>query len=347
MTSVVTQRLRVGVVGLGRLGYRYARDIASRIPETRLVAVSDLRPDAVARAGDEFDVTGRYLDAAELVADPSVDAVVLVTSSGAHRDPAILCARAGKPTFCEKPPALTLSDAIDMREAVEASGSYFQLGFMRRFDSGYIQARQRLLAGTIGRAVLFKSTSRDPAPPSLEYADRSNSGGMILDLGIHDFDLARFFVGEVEVVSAVGDALAHPELRTVGDIDTAVVSLRFTNGALGVIDLSRNAVYGYDVRTEILGEQGALRVGSLDQTPLQILTAGQVAHDTVPGFMERFSAAYTAQLRDFARNVLAARPTPVSIHDGVEALRVALAVRRSLKSGHPVEVASVSAEDAD
>ena len=189
--------------------------------------------------------------------------------------------------------------------------------------------------------MLFKSTSRDPGPPPLAYADPSNSGGLILDLGIHDFDLARFFMGEVRTVSAIGGTFAHPELATVGDIDNAVVTLTFHDGRLGIVDLSRNGVYGYDVATELLGDAGALRVGHLRETPLAVMTKNSVTHDTVPGFMERFALAYTAQLQDFAQNVLLGRPAPVTIDDGIEAMRVALAARQSLVTGRPVEVGSV------
>ncbi|MBX7187044.1 MAG: Gfo/Idh/MocA family oxidoreductase [Vicinamibacteria bacterium] len=335
-------RLRVGLIGLGRLGRVYARDLASRIGETRLAAVCDPIDEVVSEVADEFEVGGRHTRAEDLIADPGVEAVVIVTPTRTHRDLAVLCARAGKPAFCEKPAALSLGDALAMKEAVERSGSFLQMGFMRRFDSGYVAARARLSAGDIGKAVLFKSSSRDPQPPPLAYADPRSSGGLILDLGIHDFDLARFFMGEVGTVSAIGGALAFPELATVGDIDNAVVTLTFRDGRLGVVDLSRHGVYGYDVSTEILGDAGALRVGALRETPLSWLTRNNVSHDTPPGFLDRFAAAYTAQLADFARNVLLGRPAPVSIDDGIEALRIALAARQSLTTGRPVEVASVA-----
>ncbi len=336
------RRLRVGLIGLGRLGGVYARDLASRILETRLVAVCDPRDEVVSAAADEFEVTGRHSRAEELIRDPNVDAVVIVTPTSTHKDLALLCARAGKPAFCEKPAALTLGDARAMKAAAEQTGAFLQMGFMRRFDPGYVAAHARLSEGRIGRAVLFKSTSRDPGPPPLAYADPRNSGGLILDLGIHDFDLARFFMGEVATVSAIGGTFAHPELAAVGDIDNAVITLTFHDGRLGVVDLSRNGVYGYDVFTEILGDAGALRVGYLRETPLAVMMSNAVTHDTVPGFLDRFAAAYTAQLRNFAQNVLLGRPAPVTMDDGIEAMRVALAARQSLSSGRPVEVASVA-----
>lgn len=343
MSSGTRKRLRVGVIGLGRLGRIYARDIASRIPETTLVAVSDVLASAVDEVGGEFDVPGRYADAAELIKDPAVDAVVIVSPTSTHKDLSIASTRAGKPTFCEKPPALSLAQTLEMKTAIEATGTFFQMGFMRRFDPGYAAARKRLSDGQIGKVVLFKSTSRDPYRTSLEYADPRSSGGMILDMGIHDFDLARFFMGEVKTASAIGGTLAYPELKTVGDIDNAVVSLTFADGSLGVVDLSRNGIYGYDIATELLGDAGTLRIGYLRETPLYVMTKNSIAHDTVPHFMERFASAYTTQLQNFARNVLEKRPAPVTIDDGVEAIRIAIAANQALVSGVPVEVGSVTA----
>ena len=343
MSSGAKKRLNVGVIGLGRLGRIYARDIASRIPETRLVAVADVVETAVKEVAEEFDVKGRYTDPAALVNDKDVEAVVIVSPTSAHKDQSILATRAGRPTFCEKPPALSLAQALEMRDAVNATGTFFQMGFMRRFDPGYAAARARLSEGKIGKVVLFKSTSRDPYRTSLEYADPKSSGGMIMDMGIHDIDLARWFMGEVKQVTAVGGTLAYPELKTVGDIDNAVVSMTFSNGALGIVDLSRNGIYGYDISTELLGDAGTLRIGYLRETPLYVMTKNSIAHDTVPHFMERFAIAYTTQLQDFARNVLQGRKPTLTIDDGVEAIRIAVAAGQAFASGKTVDVASVTA----
>jgi predicted dehydrogenase len=164
---------------------------------------------------------------------------------------------------------------------------------------------------------------------------------MLLDMGIHDFDLARWFMGEVATVSAVGATIAYPELATVGDIDNAVVTLTFANGTIGAIDLSRSGIYGYDIATEILGLEGTLRIGYLRETPVMLLTKNSVAHDTVPYFMERFRDAYTLQLQNFAQNVLRDRMPPVTIDDGLEALRIGIAATRAQQTGVPVAVAAV------
>jgi predicted dehydrogenase len=190
---------------------------------------------------------------------------------------------------------------------------------------------------------VFKSTSRDPFRPSLEYANPKSSGGMLLDMGIHDFDLARWFMGEVRTVSTIGATIAYPELATVGDIDNAVASLTFASGKLGVVDLSRSGIYGYDISTEILGLEGTLRIGYLRETPVMLMTKNSVAHDTVPYFMERFRDAYTTQLQNFAQNVQQDRPAPITIEDGMEALRIGVAATRAHETGRSVVVSAIKA----
>ena len=282
-----------------------------------------------------------YPEPEALLDDPAVEAVVIVSPTHTHRPLAVASLQRGKPTFCEKPPALTLAETAALEKEVERTGVFFQMGLMRRFDAGYAAARRQVREGVVGVPVVFKSSSRDPKRTSLEYADPRSSGGMIIDMGIHDFDLARWFMGEVETVHTVGGTLAYPELKTVGDIDNAIISLVFADGNLGVVDLSRNGIYGYDISTEILGTQGTLRIGYLRETPLLVMTANHVAHDTVPYFMERFAGAYTAQLADFVDNVRLGRPAPVTIRDGMQAMRIAVAATRACASRQPVAVASV------
>ena len=251
---------------------------------------------------------------APLIDDPGVDAIVIVTPTHVHREQVIAAAGRKKPTFCEKPPALSLDEVAEMKAAIERSGMFFQMGFMRRFDAGYAAAKKQIEAGRIGMPLVFKATSRDPFRPSLEYANPTSSGGMLIDMGIHDFDLARWFMGDVDRVAAIGATIAYPELETVGDIDNAIASLTFTSGKLGVVDLTRSGIYGYDISTEILGLEGTIRIGYLRETPIMIMTKKDgVSHDTVPYFMERFRDAYTNQLQNFAQNVLQ-RP-PAADHD--------------------------------
>jgi inositol 2-dehydrogenase len=336
------KRLNVGVIGLGRLGRVYVRDLAGRIPETRVVAVADPIGNLAKEIAAEFDVPKSYADPMAMIDDKSVDAIVIVTPTHIHREQVIAAAKSKKPTFCEKPPALSLAEVAEMKAAIEKSGMFFQMGFMRRFDAGYAAAKKAIDAGRIGQPLVFKATSRDPFRPSLEYANPASSGGMLIDMGIHDFDLARWFMGDVQKVSAIGATIAYPELATVGDIDNAIASLTFTSGKLGVVDLTRSGIYGYDISTEILGLEGTIRIGYLRETPIVVMTkAHGVSHDTVPYFMERFRDAYTNQLQNFAQSVLQGRPAPITIDDGMEALRVGVAATRARESGVSVTVADI------
>ena len=336
-------RLNVGVVGVGRLGRVYVRDLAGRIPETRVAAVSDPAGALAKEIAAEFDVPKSYEDPMAMIDDPAVDAIVIVTPTHTHRELVIAAAGRGKPIFCEKPPALALSEIAEMKTAIEKSGVFFQMGFMRRFDPGYAAAKKEIDAGRIGMPLVFKATSRDPFRPSLEYANPASSGGMLIDMGIHDFDLARWFMGDVRTVAAIGATIAYPELESVGDIDNAIASLTFSSGKLGVVDLTRSGIYGYDISTEILGLEGTIRIGYLRETPITVMTkAHGVSHDTVPYFMERFRDAYTNQLQNFAQNVLQQREPPITIDDGMEALRVGVAATRARESGTTVTVADVT-----
>jgi inositol 2-dehydrogenase len=341
MTIARKGRLAVGLVGLGRLGRVYARDLASRIAETRLVAVADPAGSLAHEVAEQFDVPRHYTDPFALIDEAAVDAVVIVSPTDTHREVVIAAAQRGKPTFCEKPPALSLEEVAAMQEAIARSGTFFQMGFMRRFDAGYASAKKQIEAGRIGTPLVFKSTSRDPFRPSLEYANPKSSGGMLIDMGIHDFDLARWFMGDVGTVATIGATIAYPELATVGDIDNAVASLTFSSGKLGVVDLSRSGIYGYDIATEILGLEGTLKIGYLRETPVMVLTKNSVAHDTVPYFMERFRDAYTTQLQNFAQNVLQDRAAPITIEDGLEALRIGVAATRAHQTQMPVVVADI------
>jgi inositol 2-dehydrogenase len=342
--SAVTKnrsRLNIGLIGLGRLGRVYARELSMRLAETRLTAVADIDRDLATRIAEEFGVPHAFGEPLELIADPGVDAIVVVSPTHTHKDLVVAALERHKPTFCEKPLALGLEECRAVQDAIRRHGTFFQMGFMRRFDPGYAAAKKQVDEGRIGTAVVFKATSRDPYPPSLEYANPASSGGILVDMGIHDFDLARWFMGEVGTVSAIGGTLAYPELATVGDLDNAIATMIFASGALGVVDLTRNGYYGYDISTELLGTKGTLRIGYLRETPLLIMTQNCVSHDTVPYFMERFERAYTLQLQNFARNVLDDREPRVTAADGTEALRVALAATAACRAGRPVEVSSI------
>lgn len=331
-------KLNLGLVGVGRMGIAYARYLATRVPGAALYAVSDVRADAAEAVRAEFGAAKAYTDFHALVRDPAVDAVVVMTPTKLHEAVVVAAAQAGKPIFCEKPLALTLDSAVRMQEAVAKSGVFFQLGFMRRFDAGYAAAKRKIDAGLIGKPCVFKSTSKDKERPSVDYLRPVNSGGLFIDMGIHDFDLARWFIGDVASVYSTGGVLAYPEMEGIGDWDNAITNLRFRNGCIGVVTLSRNGVYGYGIHTEIVGTEGTLQIGYDRETPVLLLSKDTVSHDTIPGFYERFEDAYIVQLQDFVRNLTERRAPPITAADGIAAQKIALAATLSAQENRIVEV---------
>ena len=333
------RRINTGLIGLGRLGSIYANHFAyHHIPNANLVAVSDVQESLAESYAKELSIPKWYKNYQDLIADKEIDAVVVVTPTHTHKDIVVEAAKHGKAIFCEKPISLSLEEARQMLQVVEKTGVFFQMGFQRRFDKGYVVARQKIEEGVIGTPVVFKSTTRDPARPSLEYADPKHSGGLFIDMGIHDFDLGRWFMGEVKSVYSVAGTLAYPEMKTIGDVDNGITNIYFENGDLGVVDLCRNGIYGYDIRTEIVGTKGTLNIGYLRETPLLVMTKDRITHDTVPFFMERFGEAYLAQLKDFVENILHDKEPSVSSIDGMAALQIGLAATLSMRENRPIEV---------
>jgi len=320
------------------MGRVYATYLASRVRNARLVAVADRSPDVAESFSKEFNIPRWYRGHEELLADSEVQAVAVLSSTASHKEVVIDAARAGKAIFCEKPIAMSVEDAEEMLAEVRKLGVPFQPGFQRRFDPGYIAAKAQIEQGTIGTPVVLTSTSRDPYRPPLDFCNPAVSGGLIADMGIHDFDLARMYMGEVKSVFATGGALAYPEMETIGDIDNAIVNLTFVGGGLGAVHLSRNAVFGYDIRTEIWGTKGSLQIGYFRQTPLLVMTKAGISHDAVPYFMERFEGAYLAQIESFIDAVVNGGEPAVSGSDAVEAIRLSLAATLSCREQRVVEL---------
>lgn len=331
--------IRVGLIGAGRMGKVFAHTLAFNVSEADLVAVADTNPQTVREVAARYGIQHSYTDYNELLRQDKIDAVVIVTPTATHTEVIQAAAAARKHIFSEKPLAQTLEMCDIAIRATAAAGVKLQLGFMRRFDPAYLAAKKRIDAGEIGKPVMFRSTSRDPNRTSLEFARRENSGGMILDMGVHDFDLARWLMGsEITRVSTEGGCLVYPELSEVGDIDNAMINLKFANGGLGNIDLSRNSVYGYDIRTEVLGSDGGLLIGTLQQTPILVMTRHGVTHDTIPYFIERFGEAYAAEIRDFIACVQEDREPAVTGADARCATAIGIAATRSLDENHPVDL---------
>ena len=334
-------KLNVGVIGLGRLGRVYAADLAHLVPDAKLAAVADEQKQLAEAFAKENSIPKWYANHHDLISDKEIDAIAVITPTCTHRDVVIEAAEHGKAIFCEKPISISLGESKEIVKIIEKTGVFFQMGFQRRFDKGYIEAKKKIDNGVIGTPVVLKSTSRDPFAPPMEFCDPAKSGGLILDMGIHDFDVARMLMGDIKSVYSIGGALAYPEMKNIGDIDNAIITLNFENGTLGVVDLSRNAVYGYDIRAEVLGSKGTLKIGYLRETPLTVLTKEGVTHDVVPHFMERFADAYLSQIKDFVNNVLKGKVPSITAADGIAALIVSLAATKSYKENRPVQITDI------
>jgi inositol 2-dehydrogenase len=334
--------VQIGLIGAGRMGATLAQHLAFSVETADFVAIADPFVENAQALAEKCHVPDVYESFDELLAREDIQAVVIATPTNTHAGLVEAAAKAGKHIFVEKPLALTLAACDDAIAAVRMYGVKMQVGFMRRYDPAYVAAKQKIDAGIIGEPVMFKAVARDPWRTSLEFAKRENSGGMIMDMGIHDIDVARWLMGsEIERVYSEGDCLVFPELQEVGDIDNALVNLKFANGAIGNVDLSRNAIYGYDIRTEVIGSEGSLFIGGLQQTMTWTLTKNNISHDTIPGFMARFAEAYAAEIRDFVEAIEADRSVKVKGQDARTATAVCIAATRSLDEGKPIEVSEV------
>jgi scyllo-inositol 2-dehydrogenase (NAD+) len=335
-------KINIGVIGLGRMGQVYASHVASHVRNARLVAVADPRQEVTSQFAAQFADLAVYPDYRDLLQHPDLQGVIVATPTSTHREVVIAAAAASKAIFCEKPTALTLEATDEMLEAVYRAGMMFQVGFMRRFDSGYAEAKRKIDQGVIGQPVTIRSIGRDPYRTSLEYADPRMSGGLVIDMAIHDIDLVRWLMeDEVERVYTEVASLVYPELTAVGDVDTAMISLKFSRGGIGNIEVSRTAIYGYDIQSEVIGTKGTLQIGYLRQTPLLVLTKDGVQHDVVPHFPQRFGEAYTRQIEYFVECLVNDQPPSITPEDARAALQIALAATRSQHEGRVIRVMDV------
>jgi myo-inositol 2-dehydrogenase / D-chiro-inositol 1-dehydrogenase len=334
----VTRRLRIAVFGAGRIGRRHAHTVATRIPNAELVVITDAIESTARDTAAELRVAHWTTDSDSVIGDPEIDAIVIASSTDSHAPLIIAAAEAGKDIFCEKPIALDLEATDCAIDAVERAGVRLQVGFNRRFDKGYLRAKADIVAGQVGKVESIRDTMRDPAPPPRGYV--AVSGGLFRDMTIHNFDCVRWLVGcEVVEVSAMAACLVDPMFAELGDVDTSIVTLRFENGALAVIDNSRRSGFGYDLRTEIFGSEGALFVGFHQDTPVTHLSAAGVTTDHVYFFLDRFEQAYVEEIRDFVDAIVTGRPASVTGEDGRAALALAYASEASLREKGPVDVA--------
>jgi myo-inositol 2-dehydrogenase/D-chiro-inositol 1-dehydrogenase len=331
-------KLNVGIIGAGRIGKVHAETLAFRLPESQIVAITDVNQEAAHTLAARCGIPEVAASSEAILANSQIEAVLICSSTNTHADLIVQAAKAGKHIFCEKPIAHSLPEIDRALEAVSDAGVQLQIGFNRRFDANFARVRQAVVNGEIGKPRLMHIVSRDPAPPPLEYV--RVSGGMFMDMTIHDFDMARFLIGdEVEEIYTAGGVMVDPKIGEAGDLDTAIVTLRFRNGVIATIDNCRQASYGYDQRVEILGSAGKIATENCYPNQAEIST-GKTVHRDLPlnFFMDRYTESFANELRAFVTAVLEKRPTPVTGIDGRIPVVMALAARQSYDERRPVRL---------
>lgn len=333
--------IRVGVIGAGRIGKIHAENLATRIAGVELVAVADTNIAFAKELAGKLNIQDVYPDYHSILNDKTINAVAICSSTDTHARILVEAANAGKHIFCEKPIDHDLAKIDEALMAVKKAGVKCQIGFNRRFDPNFKKVKEMVKEGKIGDMHLLRITSRDPTPPPAEYV--KVSGGMFLDMTIHDFDMARYLSGsEVSEVYAAGAVLVDPAIGEAGDIDTAIITLKFENGAIGTIDNSRKAVYGYDQRVEVFGSGGMVAVSN-NFPESHVLSNGDGVSSSKPlyFFLERYAESFTEEMRQFIEAIQLGKDTPVTALDGRKPIIIAMAAKRSLIENRPVKLTEI------
>lgn len=332
------EKVNIGIIGVGRIGRSHARNLKYQIPGSKVLAVADIFEKSARETASQLEISIAEKDYRVLLENKDIDAVVICSSTDTHAQIISEAAQAGKHIFCEKPIALDIDKIDQAITAVKNAGVKLQVGFNRRFDPSFKKAKELVAKGTIGTPHLVRITSRDPEPPPISYV--KVSGGIFLDMMIHDFDMARYLLDqEVVELMAVGSCLVDPAIGEAGDIDTAIVTLKYENGAWGTIDNSRKAVYGYDQRIEIFGSEGCVMVGN--PTPTEVMVSG--VEDTRTDkplyfFTERYQEAYLAEMKEFIKCIQDDTEPPVGGFDGKISVQMGYAAKESLIKGSFVKI---------
>jgi len=333
------KKVRIGLLGAGRIGKLHGENLAHAVPEAELYAVADPFMNDAARAwAADMGIEKCYDDPEKIFSDPTIEAVFICSSTNTHAEFIMRAARAGKHIFCEKPIDTDLAKIEEALDAVKQAGVKLQVGFVRRFDHNHKMVRDTVASGRLGKPNIVKVTSRDPDHQSMDYI--KVSGGIFMDMTIHDFDMVRYLAGsEVTEVTAYGAALSGAGYDQYGDVDTAIVMMKFENGALGVIDNSRAAHYGYDQRTEVHCDKGCVQVSNdlNDQAMISSADGVEISKPTW-FFLERYNNAFIAEAKAFTEAVLNGTDTPVTGFDGLQPVKIAMAAAKSLKEGRPVKL---------
>lgn len=334
--------VKIALIGAGRIGRVHTQAIMTSVPNASIVAVADFYASSAKALAEDYGIPFHTDNHLEAIQRDNVDAVLIASSTDTHAPFIVDAAQAGKHIFCEKPIAADLNVIDSALAEVATAGVKLQIGFNRRFDPTFARIKQSITDGEIGIPHLLHIISRDPSPPPIEYV--KVSGGMFFDMTIHDFDMARFLYGEVEEMYARGAVLVDSAIGEAGDIDTALITLIFENGAMGMIDNSRQAVYGYDQRVEVFGSQGSATNVNLYPDTVTISNAKQVQRASLPlnFFLERYMTSYQLELQSFVDAVENDMPVAVTGYDGRVPVVMAMAAKKSLDENRPVKLSEIS-----
>ena len=334
-------KLNIGVIGTGMIGKVHAENIAFKIPETHLLSIADVNKDVVTELNEKLNVGKVFTDYHEILTDPVIDAVAICSSTNTHAQIIIEAALAGKHIFCEKPISYDLKKIDEALSIVKKCGVKLQIGFNRRFDPNFARVRKAIVDGVIGEPHLLHIVSRDPEPPTAEYC--KTSGGIFMDMTIHDFDMARYLIGkEVVEIYAAGGVRIDPEIGKVGDLDTILLMLKYEDGTIGTIDNSEKAAYGYDQRVEVFGSKGAVHINNNYPNSAVISDGASIRHELpLYFFVERYTESYISELQAFAQSVLTDKETAVSGLDGRAPVVMGLAAKKSIDENRPVKLSEI------
>ncbi|MDQ7027137.1 MAG: inositol 2-dehydrogenase [Anaerolineae bacterium] len=334
--------LKLGLIGAGRIGKVHCDTVMTRVQDATIVSVADYYEESAKSLAAQYGISHATSNHRDILENSDVDAVIIASSTDTHSQFIIESAQAGKDIFCEKPIDFNLARIDEAIKAVADAGVKFQVAFQRRFDATFLRVKQAIDNGEVGTPHLLHIISRDPAPPPITYI--KVSGGLFFDMTIHDFDMARFLLGEVEEVYAMSANLVDPAIGEAGDIDTAIITLKFANGAMGTIDNSRKAVYGYDQRVEVFGDKGSVTNANQYPDTVTLNTGDSVRRGSLPlnFFLERYAAAYQFELEAFVDCVVNDKPVSVGGADGRAPVVIAMACYKSLKEKRPVKLSEIS-----
>ncbi|MBI0577804.1 Gfo/Idh/MocA family oxidoreductase [Neobacillus cucumis] len=339
-------RVKVGIVGLGRLGRHHAENLAFRIPNCELLAVCSVIPEEVEEVQKEWNIPYAYTNYDEMLKNKDLDAIFIASPSGFHCEQIEKALNAGFHVFSEKPLGLYLEEALHVQEVVNKhKDQVFMLGFMRRYDKSYAYAKKKIEEGKIGEPFFIRCYGLDPAKAIngfMQFAKNNYSGGLFLDMAIHDLDLARWFLNaEAKQVWAIGGAYAYPEFTELNDAETGAAMVKFEDNKMGIFVAGRNSAHGYHIETEIIGTKGTLRIGTVpEKNMVTVFDETGAVKECSDGFLERFDQAYLSEVEEFISCIRENRKPSVTVEDGVLSTALGYACKESFETGELIMVQS-------